>query len=100
MTLRLIFGVHLSEVFNNILWGFEVFTGMFREPINRIVDDLFFVRDALRRLPAEQFGRSRVIFVPSLDDNAVWERAWAPESGVVVRVNANHRFIRKCLDRF
>ncbi len=45
-------------------------------------------------------GGGRVLFVPILEDNVVWERAYDPALGVVARINANHRFIREIRARF
>lgn len=42
----------------------------------------------------EKSGK-RVLFVPTLDDNVLWERAHDPELGVVVRINQSHRFVRE-----
>lgn len=45
---------------------------------------------------AKQKGR-RVIYVPHVANNAIWERAHDPEFGLIVKVNESHRFVRDVL---
>ena len=40
----------------------------------------------------------RVLYVDTLDNNQLWERAHDPEHGLIVRVNRSHRFCRDILD--
>ena len=40
----------------------------------------------------------RVLYVDTLDNNQLWERAHDPTEGLVVRVNRSHRFCRNILD--
>ena len=40
----------------------------------------------------------RVLYVDTLDNNQLWERAHDPEHGLIVRVNRAHRFCRHILD--
>ena len=40
----------------------------------------------------------RVLYVDTLDNNQLWERAHHPEHGLIVRVNRSHRFCRHILD--
>ena len=40
----------------------------------------------------------RVLYVDTLDNNQLWERAHDPTEGLVVRVNSSHRFCRDILD--
>ena len=40
----------------------------------------------------------RVLYVDTLDNNQLWERAHDPTHGVIVRVNRSHRFCRDILD--
>ncbi len=40
----------------------------------------------------------RVLYVDTLDNNQLWERAHGPEEGVIVRVNSSHRFCRDILN--
>ena len=40
----------------------------------------------------------RVLYVDTLDNNQLWERAHDPTEGLVVRVNRSHRFCRDILD--
>ena len=40
----------------------------------------------------------RVLFVDTLDNNQLWERAHDPTEGLIVRVNSSHRFCRDILD--
>ena len=40
----------------------------------------------------------RVLFVKTLDNNQLWERAHDPTDGMIVRVNSSHRFCRDILD--
>ena len=40
----------------------------------------------------------RVLFVDILDNNQLWERAYDPTEGLIVRVNRSHRFCRDILD--
>lgn len=47
----------------------------------------------------ERPGAGRVIFVPQLGNNVVWERAYDPALGVVVRLNSAHRFVREVRER-
>lgn len=42
--------------------------------------------------------RQRVLYVDTLDNNQLWERAHHPEQGLIVRVNRSHRFCRHILD--
>ena len=42
--------------------------------------------------------RQRVLYVDTLDNNQLWERAHHPEHGLIVRVNRSHRFCRHILD--
>ena len=41
---------------------------------------------------------TRVLFVKTLDNNQLWERAHDPNGGMIVRVNSSHRFCRDILD--
>lgn len=40
----------------------------------------------------------RVQYVDSLDNNVLWERALDPSIGLIVRVNAAHRFVRELVN--
>ena len=40
----------------------------------------------------------RVLYVDTLDNNQLWERAHDPREGLIVRVNRSHRFYRDILD--
>ena len=40
----------------------------------------------------------RVLYVDTLDNNQLWERAHDPQQGLIVRVNKSHRFCRDILD--
>ena len=40
----------------------------------------------------------RVLYVDTLDNNQLWERAHDPTEGTIVRVNKSHRFCREILD--
>ena len=40
----------------------------------------------------------RVLYVDTLDNNQLWERAHDPTHGLVVRINQSHRFYRDILD--
>ena len=40
----------------------------------------------------------RVLYVDTLDNNQLWERAHDPEVGMIVRINRSHRFCREILD--
>ena len=40
----------------------------------------------------------RVLYVDSLDNNQLWERAHDPTHGLIVRINKSHRFCRDILD--
>ena len=40
----------------------------------------------------------RVLYVDTLDNNQLWERAYDPMQGLIVRVNKSHRFCREILD--
>ena len=40
----------------------------------------------------------RVLFVGTLDNNQLWERAHDPTEGLIVRVNRSHRFCQDILD--
>ncbi len=48
----------------------------------------------------KQFKESgtRVLFVKTLDNNQLWERAHDPTEGMIVRVNSSHRFCRDILE--
>ena len=48
----------------------------------------------------QQFKESgaRVLFVKTLDNNQLWERAHDPAEGMIVRVNSSHRFCRDILE--
>ncbi len=48
----------------------------------------------------QQFKESgaRVLFVKTLDNNQLWERAHDPTEGIIVRVNNSHRFCRDILE--
>ena len=48
----------------------------------------------------QQFKESgaRVLFVKTLDNNQLWERAHDPTEGMIVRVNSSHRFCRDILE--
>lgn len=48
----------------------------------------------------QQFKESgtRVLFVKTLNNNQLWERAHDPNGGMIVRVNRSHRFYRDILD--
>ncbi|RKU33147.1 hypothetical protein C6496_22795 [Candidatus Poribacteria bacterium] len=48
----------------------------------------------------QQFKESgtRVLFVKTLDNNQLWERAHDPNGGMIVRVNSSHRFCRDILE--
>ena len=39
-----------------------------------------------------------VLYVDTLDNNQLWERAHDPEQGLIVRINKSHRFCRDILD--
>ena len=41
---------------------------------------------------------NRVIYVDSLDNNQLWQRAHDPKYGLIVRVNKSHRFIRHIIN--
>lgn len=43
-------------------------------------------------------AKQRVLFVDTLDNNQLWERAHDPTHGLIVRVNNSHRFCRDLLD--
>ena len=45
-----------------------------------------------------QEAGTRVLFVKTLDNNQLWERAHDPNEGMIVRVNSSHRFCRDILD--
>ena len=40
----------------------------------------------------------RVLYVNTLDNDQLWERAHDPEEGIIVRVNSSHRFCRDILN--
>ena len=40
----------------------------------------------------------RVLYVETLDNNQLWERAHDPTEGLIVRINRSHRFCRDILD--
>ena len=40
----------------------------------------------------------RTLYVDTLDNNQLWERAHDPTEGMIVRVNSSHRFCRDILD--
>lgn len=42
----------------------------------------------------------RVQYLPSLENNQLWERAHDPALGLIVRVNQSHRFIRELVQSF
>jgi len=42
----------------------------------------------------------RVQYVDHLDNNQLWERAYDPEEGLIVRVNRRHRFFVEVLNNF
>ena len=48
----------------------------------------------------QQFKESgaRVLFVKTLANNQLWERAHDPTEGMIVRINSSHRFCRDILD--
>ena len=51
----------------------------------------------LEDLPHVKTGQ-RVLYVDTLDDNQLWERALDPTHGLIVRINKSHGFCRDILD--
>ena len=56
-----------------------------------------------KRMNAEELQRvsetgQRVLYVNTLDNDQLWERAHHPEEGMIVKVNSSHRFCRDILN--